>query len=567
MPAQVPIITAFSPQSGAAGTRVNITGLNFDPVPGNNVVYFGGVQAMATAASMTNLVVHVPPGATYAPITETVHGLTACADADFLPTFSGAGLLTRNSFSTRLEFPAPPYPDLVVIADLDGDGKPDLVVHCGNNTVSIFQNISVGGSLTPASFAPRIDLPIGGSQSTAGGLALADLNGDGKLDIVTSSYVDRKVSIFQNFCTRGTITSSSFGKRVDIPVSGGPVTLAVRDLDGDGCPDIVTGSEYVNTVSLLRNLGESGMITSKSFAAQVDFPVVNNSRWVAIADLDGDGKPDVATVDYNDGSGVLSVLRNISTPGSISSDSFAPRVDFTGLPNGSDVKTCDLDGDGKLDVVVANGAHGQAVSVYRNLSTPGNLAFESRVDFGLGGWGNGVALGDLDGDGKPDVAAVTQIASQLSLFRNTSTPGVLTGSSLAARLDFPSGPNSYGAAIGDLDGDGRPDIVLANNYGSTIFIYQNLVPQTTPPVVDAQMAAQVNGAVVSASHPALSISGTRSNLQLTWPVTAGTYEVQTADNLLGPWKTLVLPLVTNGANLMATVTATNQQQFYRLQRQ
>ena len=60
----------------------------------------------------------------------------------------------------------------------------------------------------------------------------------------------------------------------------------------------------------------------------------------------------------------MSVLRNISTPGSISSDSFAPRLDFTGLPDGSDVKACDLDGDGKLDVVVAAGANGRAVSTY-----------------------------------------------------------------------------------------------------------------------------------------------------------------------------------------------------------
>ena len=70
-----PVITTFNPQSGTVGTVVKITGLNFDPVAGNNTVYFGAVRAVVSAASATNLVVSVPAGATYAPITETVNGL------------------------------------------------------------------------------------------------------------------------------------------------------------------------------------------------------------------------------------------------------------------------------------------------------------------------------------------------------------------------------------------------------------------------------------------------------------------------------------------------------------
>jgi len=133
------------------------------------------------------------------------------------------------------------------------------------------------------------------------------------------------------------------------------------------------------------------------------------------------------------------------------------------------------------------------VSVYRNTSVPGSLttnSFASRVDFGLGGWANGMALGDLDGDGKPDVAAVTQISSQLSLFRNISTPGSFTSSSLAARLDFASGTNPYGVAIGDLDGDGRPDVVFANNSSATISICKNVVP--IRPFITLQPASRTN---------------------------------------------------------------------------
>jgi len=218
----VPVITSFSPQSGAAGTVVNISGLNFDPTPGNNIVYFGAVQAAVTAASETNLVVTVPAGATYAPITETVNGLTAWSGSSFLVTYLGSGQIDASSLAAAGGFGWGLVARLVVIGDLDGDGKPDLVVHNGYSpSISIFRNISTNGSLTADSFAPRVDLPLEGPQEVSGGLALADLDGDGRLDIITSSSEGGKVSIFQNLCSPGTITTSSFGTRVDIPVNGG----------------------------------------------------------------------------------------------------------------------------------------------------------------------------------------------------------------------------------------------------------------------------------------------------------------------------------------------------------
>ena len=96
----VPVITSFNRQSGAVGTVVNIYGLNFDPTPGNNVVYFGAVQAVVTGASATNLTVTVPAGATFAPLTETVNGLTAYASQPFTPTFPGSGQINTSSFAS-----------------------------------------------------------------------------------------------------------------------------------------------------------------------------------------------------------------------------------------------------------------------------------------------------------------------------------------------------------------------------------------------------------------------------------------------------------------------------------
>jgi hypothetical protein len=488
----VPVISSFSPQSGAVGTVVNITGTNFDPTPGNNRVYFGAVQAVVGLASATNLVVSVPAGATYAPITETVNGLTAYANAPFLPTFSSGGMLSSSSLGPQITLPTGRGPGQVVIADFDGDGKPDLAVNSGvDHTIYIYRNISTNGFLTTNSFAPPVVLQLG----TGGewGMVAADVDGDGKPDLVFLDYNSNVVSVLQNLCTPGIMTAKSFGPRVNFTVGSNPEGIAVQDLDGDGKPEIVTANTSGGTISVLRNIGTAGIITTDSFAPAVNFAGPTSIRDVAIADLDGDGKPDVVTVNYEYGNdNVVSVFRNVSTPGNIT---FASRVDFPGPVYGYKLAIGDMDGDGKLDVVFASFANGQSVSVYRNTSAPGSItanSFASRVDYDVGGWGDGLALGDLDGDGRPDVAVPTKLPSHLSLFRNVSMPSSFSSSSFTARLDFASGSSPYGVAICDLDGDGRPDVVYANNGDNTLSVCQNFVSFSGPPIITSQPASSTN---------------------------------------------------------------------------
>jgi len=232
VPNNVPVITAFSPQTGAVGAVVNITGLNFDPAPSNNTVYFGAVRAAVSAASATNLVVSVPVGATYAPITETVNGLTAYAPAPFLPTFPSGGVLTNSSLGTQITLPTGNSPGMVLIADFDGDGKPDLAVNTGDYTIDIYRNISTNGTLTAGSFAAPVVLPLGTGGDSK--IADADVDGDGKLDLVALDMNGNQVMVFQNLCTPGNITTNSFGPRVNFATGSVPRGVAVRDLDGTG---------------------------------------------------------------------------------------------------------------------------------------------------------------------------------------------------------------------------------------------------------------------------------------------------------------------------------------------
>jgi len=478
----VPVISSFTPATGAIGTVVTISGTNFSTTASANIVYFGAVRANVLAASPTGLTVTVPTGATYAPITVTVNGLTAYSQASFLPTFLSGESLSPASLSGPGNLSAGNGPARVVIGDLDGDGKPDVVIaNVYDGSVWIYRNISTNGALAAASFAPPVIFTIGGGSDSLYGLALADLDGDGRLDIVTANRNLNIVSIFQNLSSPGSLTTNAFAVRIDIPVAGAPFGVAVMDLDGDGRPEIVTGNQTSNTVSVLRNLGFSGIITTNSFAAAVNFNTGSSPLGVVSADVDGDGKPDLITANSGSPSSTLSVLRNTSTAGNIS---FASEVDFAGLGGGQSVVVGDLDGDGKLDLVYGSQTTGQAVSVYRNTSTPGSITTNSlapNVDFATGGWANTVAIGDLDGDGKPDLVAVVQLSSHLSVFRNISTSGSLTTNSFGTRIDFSSGWNPNGIAIGDLDGDGRAEIVFGNSYDNTISIYQNQTSFSSAP--------------------------------------------------------------------------------------
>jgi len=132
----------------------------------------------------------------------------------------------------------------------------------------------------------------------------------------------------------------------------------------------------------------------------------------------------------------------------------------------------DLDVDGKPDVAAAVQLPSR-LDVFRNTSTPGSFtssSFASPIVFSTGSNPNGVAIGDLDGDGKPDIAVVTEMNSLLSIYRNTSTPGSFTNSSLAGRVDFSTCYNAWGISISDLDGDGRPDIIFCNQYSFHFYI-------------------------------------------------------------------------------------------------
>lgn len=470
---QVPNVVD-APISARPGSEIQIVGSNFHSDPSANVVHFGAVRGVVTSADANSLSVTVPHGAVHGPITVTVDGRTGYSPRSFFPTFAGAGGFSATSFAARIALTSGANTVGTSLGDFNQDGKAEIVgANYGTTTVSVFKN-STSGGISASSFSVKSNMVVGlNPRFTTTG----DVDGDGRLDLIAANHSSHTVSIYRNTSVDDNI---SFAPRVDFATGLTPYLAAIGDLDGDGRPDLVVANAGGNSVSLLRNTSTPGAIDLNSFAARVDIPSATAPRKASLCDVDGDGKLDVLVA--NDFPATVSIFRNvISGPGAFSSGSFAPRVDFATGARPQDVVAGDLDGDGKPDLAVPAYAAG-SVSVLKNLSTAGTISFAPRFNLLTGGSTHCVAFGDVDGNGKLDIVAVSENAETAAVFRNIGTNGVLTNSSFAAVVSFPAGHNPGGVSVGDLDNDGRPDVV-AGNFSGTVSVLRNQAAMLAPPTI------------------------------------------------------------------------------------
>lgn len=326
-------------------------------------------------------------------------------------------------------------PSSVAAGDLDGDGRTDLLItNSEDGTVALLAGDGAGG-WTAIRVIPAGENPVD--------VALGDLDHDGDLDAAIANHETDYVTLLAN---DGTGRLAPFeGSPLRLDLAPHPHAVELSDLDGDGRLDLLVDDRGGEAILLLRGGGD-GTFPSRDLRIAVGG---DPYRGMFLADLDGDGRTDLTTPNPEE---VAVVLR---TPGG----GFAPPV---GIPASGpfEVGAGDLDGDGALDLVVA-----EEPGPVRILVGRGDGGFRTEPWFEVR-WAPGakaVAIGDFDGDGTDD-AAVTNWNSRDALVLYGSRDGVRT------QL-VEGGENPWGIGAADLTGDGADELLVLDNTGDALRVY------------------------------------------------------------------------------------------------
>jgi hypothetical protein len=358
-------------------------------------------------------------------------------------------------------------PRPVVAADLNGDGQADLVTV---NYAS--RNVSVLAGKGRGAFAPSRNFEVGTYPDA---VAVADLNGDGRPDLIVANYQDGTVSVLLNTTPKGS-ASLAFAAQQVFHVGAGPRAVAVADFDGDGRPDLVVANFSDNSLSLLLNTTPAKAAVV-SFGAQQKLPGGTGPKSLVAVDLNGDGRPDLAVADIS--SDKLALLMNTSAKGAAAIDFAAPVLLPMGRHPGA-VAAADFNADGRPDLVLTNESDA-TVSVLLNTTAAGAAApsFAARQDFAAGEEVCWAAVADVDGDGRPDIVAANSGGDTASLLLNTTAAGA-AAASFAPQQRLSTGAHPHAVAAADFNGDGRIDLAVTLASDNSLAVLLNNAAGSAP---------------------------------------------------------------------------------------
>ncbi|MBX3472421.1 MAG: VCBS repeat-containing protein [Planctomycetes bacterium] len=349
--------------------------------------------------------------------------------------------------------PASPQGGGIAAGDVDGDGVVDLVVvPSGGRRVTVYR----GDPARPGSFLAGLDGVTAPSASGVSGwleVTLVDVDGDGRLDVVARSSAGSGVVALQDPSQPGRFLAPTTQRLV-----------ALGDMTGDGLRDELALDLTPSLASL--SVGGPGGTPAAVTLGGIG-PIALRAH---VVDLDGDGHPDVLTT-FADGS-VMFHQADVTRPGHL-----LPGVLLALVAYDAVVEVADLDGDGRLDVVVADSRH-DVVHVLLQSAVAGQFA--PPVAYPTGGrTPMAIAIGDVDGDGRPDL-----VIGNFGGFYNTNMAGsgvavlrqspALPGRFLAPEVYDPPAPRAEArtVAVGDLDGDGLLDIVAGFHTTNQLAVYR-----------------------------------------------------------------------------------------------
>jgi hypothetical protein len=356
---------------------------------------------------------------------------------------SGPASVPGISFFNSSNPATNPFPQSIAVADFNGDGKLDMAV----SVYSIFTsfsdvNILLGNG--DGTFTAGPAFPLTGQN--VNNAAVADFNGDGKPDLAISLPDANQVQV---------LLGNGDGTFTALPAmsASGVFKVATGDFNGDGKADLVLVNPGPGTVTILLGNGDG------TFPRRATIPVAGGPQAVAVGDFNRDGKADLAVVNYSADTVTILLGNGDGTFRAV------PSKPATGIQPLS-VAVGDFNGDGIPDLAVTNQNNGYPLlGTVTVLIGRGNGTFKpTAVSPQTGSVPYSVAVADFNGDGKEDLAVANAGSNTITILLGKGD------GSFASPVSPAVGTDPVFAAVADFNGDGVPDLAAASNTTSSVTV-------------------------------------------------------------------------------------------------